>query len=331
MPRRTAPVVPVDLPVLEPMLASLGTLPLPGDLDDRACEVKWDGQRVLAYLDGAGGLRLRSRTGNDITARYPELGVLVDLLPGQDLILDGEIVALDEQGRPSFGRLQERMTLRGTGEIRATMQGVPATLMLFDLLWLRGVQITGLPYAERCALLGELGIRDHHVHVPPGWPGGAAAEALAWTSAMGMEGVVLKRLDAPYRPGARSGDWVKIKHIRSLDVVIGGWVPGGPRGTMVKSLLLGVPDSVGLRYVGAVAGGLSQSERRALAALLNRLTSRTSPFSGTPTGLERGEPLRFVRPDLRGEVEFLEITTAGHLRNPVWKGLRGEQADEPTF
>ena len=329
MPRSDAVKAPVDLPVLDPMLATAGTLPR--DRDQWALECKWDGMRTLAYLDGAGGLRLVTRNGNDATDRYPELGVLPELLPGRDLILDGEIVAFDPSGRPSFGQLQERMTLRKPAAIKSAMHEIPVTLMVFDLLWQDGVRTTDLPYAGRGTLLDSLDLRSRHVHVPPGWPGDAADEALAWTEAMGLEGVIAKRLNSRYRPGVRSREWIKIKHVHSLDVVVGAWVPGGPDGDMVKALLVGVPGKGGLRYRGAVGTGFSQAERRALAAVLRRLDARTSPFTDPLDGLDRGELVRWVRPELTGEVEFAELTDRGRLRQPVWKGLRGHLQDEPPW
>ena len=324
MPGRpgSAAPTPVELPVLEPMLASPGTMP--SDPDEWLFEVKWDGMRLLSSHDGAGGLRLLSRNGNSATERFPELGELARLLPGRDLILDGEAIAPDDQGRPSFGRLQQRMTLRGAPAIRRATYTVPVSLMVFDLLWLDGASLVDLPYAERRALLEELDLGGAHVHVPPAWPGSMAAEAARWTRERGMEGLVAKRLGSRYRPGVRSPEWVKIKYARALDVVVGGWVPGGPRGTAVKSLLVGVVDPSGLRYVGAVGTGFAEAERRALAGLLHGLECPVSPFSGPPAGLDRGESVRFVRPDLQAEVGYAEFTDRGLLRQPVWRGLRGD-------
>lgn len=323
--RASAPA-PTGLPALRPMLASSG--PMPGTPTDWAFEVKWDGMRVLCYLDGTGAVRLRSRTGNDATARYPELESLGELLPHQ-AILDAEVIAADAAGRPSFSRLQQRMTLRSPAQIKTASISVPVTLMVFDVLWLRGTDTTRLPYTERRALLDGLELHGEHVLGPPAWPGSAVAEARAWTREHGLEGIIGKRLDSPYRPGQRSRDWVKLKNVRSADVFVGAWVPGDATGAEVKSLLVGLPAAGGLRYAGAVGTGFSQTERRALADVLRRLTARTPPFADGIAGIDRGEPVRFVRPVLRGEVEYLETTVRGHLRQPVWKGLRGPRRDEP--
>ncbi|QMU77410.1 hypothetical protein GXW83_18615 [Streptacidiphilus sp. PB12-B1b] len=323
---RASTPAPTGLPALHPMLASTG--PMPGTPADWAFEVKWDGMRVLCYLDGAGGLRLQSRAGNDATARYPELESLVGLLP-QDAVLDGEVIAADAHGRPSFSRLQQRMTLRSPIQIKTASVSVPVTLLVFDVLWLGGTATTDLAYTGRRHLLEALELHGDHVLVPPAWPGEAVEEARQWTREHGLEGMIAKRLDSPYRPGKRTRDWVKLKNVRTADVFVGAWVPADARATSVKALLVGIAGAGGLRYAGAVGTGFSQAERTALAEVLRRLDSRTAPFADGIAGIDRGEPVRFVRPVLHGEVEFLETTVHGHLRQPVWKGLRGARQDEP--
>jgi bifunctional non-homologous end joining protein LigD len=310
-------------PQLKPMLATPG--PLPTSTRDFALEVKWDGMRVLARLDGAGGLRLLSRNGNQATARYPELAELAALLPGREAVLDGEVIATDEAGRPSFGALQERMPLHRPTEIAAAVRRRPVTLMLFDVLWLDGRSLLAQPYQQRRAALESLPAAGRRVVVPPAWSGAAAAQALAWTRAEGLEGVIAKRLGSHYRPGARSRDWIKIKHVRSIEVVVGGWVARDPGGRTLKSLLLGLPGPAGLAYVGAVGTGFAEAERQRLAALLHGLATTDSPFTGPVDDIDRGQPPRFVRPELTAEVDYAGFGSAGSLRQPVWKGLRGEQ------
>ena len=308
------------LPVVQPMLASAGTPPTRPR--EWAYEIKWDGARVLSYLDGA-GLRLLTRGGNDATARYPELGELKQLLGVRAAILDGEVIATDASGRPSFSRLQQRLGLTRPQAIRTGTAQVPVTLMLFDLLWLDDRATTALPYRERRALLESLPLAGARIVVPPAWPGTAAADAVEWTRAQGLEGVIAKRLSSIYTTG-RSRDWLKLKNVNSLDVTIVGWVPTG---STVKALLLGVPDDGGWRYVGAVGTGFSDAQRKELAALLERVASTLSPLTGGPAP-DRGQPVRWARPLLRGEVEYLEYTGAGGvLRHPVWKGLRGPLGD----
>jgi bifunctional non-homologous end joining protein LigD len=306
----------IRLPLVQPMLASAGK---PPDRPEQwAYEIKYDGSRIVSYLDGS-GLRLLTRGGNDVTARYPELGELKELLGGRAAILDGEVIATDAAGRPSFSRLQQRMMLTRPAAIRTGAAKVPVTLMVFDCLWLDTRSTTGLTYRGRRELLESLPLDGARVVVPPAWPGTAANEALEWTRDQGLEGCIAKRLASTYTSG-RSSDWRKLKHVRSLDVVVCGWVPTG---STVKALLLGVPDGGGLRYVGAVGTGLSDAERRALAGLLERLAAPASPLTSGPAP-DRGQPIRWVRPVVRGEVEYLEYTSSQLLRHPVWKGLRGE-------
>lgn len=310
------------------MLATQGRIPR--DQARWAFEVKWDGMRVLARMPGDGGLDLRSRGGRDATARYPELSVLPGLLPGVDAILDGEAVALDSRGRPSFSRLQERMPLSDPSAIRAAARAFPVSLMLFDVLWLAGEDVTGLPYTARRALLERLGLDSGPVSVPPAWHGDGET-ALAWTREMDLEGVLAKRLDSRYVPGARSRDWIKIKHQLTVDVTIGGWVPARPREESLKSLLVGVPEGVGLRYCGSVGTGFSMAERRRLAAVLAGLETEAAPFIDAGRAADRPDPVRWARPVLTGEVEFRAWTNAGLLREPVWRGLRGDAAERAPF
>lgn len=319
MAARAAPAV---LPVFAPMLATLGTA-LPPDQSAWAFEVKWDGMRTLAYLPGDGGLRLVTRRGIDVTARYPELAGLPRLLPGTDAVLDGEIVAFDREGRPSFARLQERMPLESRSAIRAGALTTPVALMVFDLLWARGERLTPLPYTARRRRLEELEIEAERVSVPPAWEG-EGETAAEWTAGMGLEGVMAKRLASPYRPGERSRDWVKIKHRLFVDVRVGGWIPAGPRGTALKSVLVGVDEPAGLRYCGAVGSGFTQDGRRRLVRTLEGIAAPAPPFANAREAASRTGPVRWVRPVLAAEVECRGWTSGGLLWQPVWRGLRDE-------
>lgn len=312
------------------MLAVSGTLPV--RQADWGYEVKWDGMRTLAYLPGhpdaagpAGTPLLRSRSGRDVSAQYPELEVLATLLPpGTDAVLDGEIVVLGEDGTPSFGLLQERMNLTRPAVVRRLAEARPVTLMVFDLLWCGGERLTARPYRERRARLAELGFAHPRVQAPPHWEG-AGTTAWQWTRRAGLEGVMAKRLSSPYRPGVRSRDWVKVKHLRTVDVVIGGWVPEGPRAVFCQSLLLGLPEEDGgLRYVGRVGTGFTERDRRHLADLLRPLRRPAPVFSGGRSRLRAEAPqlVRWVCPVLGCEVAYTAMTDAGHLRHPVWRGLR---------
>lgn len=321
----------MPLPSLRPMLAVAGALP-PVEAD-WAYEVKWDGMRVLAYLPGDGSVRLESRQGRDVTAQYPELAVLPQAVPeGTDAILDAEIVAMGADGRPSFAGLQERMSLYRPSAVRAAAAAAPVTAIVFDLLWLCGREVTHLPYTARRELLAGLGIAHPRVAVPENWVG-TGSVAFAWTRSAGLEGLIAKRLDSRYRPGARSRDWIKIKHLRTADVAIGGWVPDGPHATACQALLIGTPDPTGLRYAGRVGTGFTERDRRTMAGLLRPLTQGTQPFTANLDALreEAGRAVLWVRPVLQGEVEYLERTAGGRLRQPVWRGLRGEASEQAPY
>lgn len=315
----------VRLPLLAPMLAT----PVPGPPTESgwAFEVKWDGVRTLAYLDGTGALRLRARSGTEITARYPELSDLPGHLPpGTDTILDGEITALGPDGRPDFRRLQDRMHLTAPYAIAAAAGRVPVTLVLFDLLWHQGRSLVALPYTQRRDLLDELGLAGEHVRTPPVWRD-AGEQAMDWTRQMRLEGIVAKRLASPYRPGRRTPEWVKVRHTANVDVVIGGWVPSEADPEAVASVLVGVPEGGGpqLRYVGHVGTGLTQRERRWLAHEVREVAADASPFANNRDIPYRSTPTRWTRPVLRAEIEYLNWTPAGRLRHPIWHGLRGAE------
>jgi bifunctional non-homologous end joining protein LigD len=303
---------------VEPMLAKLATLP--ADESQWAFEVKWDGVRAIAHSE-PGRLRLLSRNGNDVTAGYSELRALNRALGSHRAILDGEIVAFDGDGKPSFQLLQTRMHVRGETAVRRHAGSTPVTYMLFDLLWLDGHSLMGLPYAERRARLEALELDDVRWRVPESFVGHGSA-LLAATREQGLEGVIGKRLDSRYVSG-RHGAWSKIKNWGRQEAVIGGWTTGrGGRTGRIGALLLGIyDDDETLRYVGRVGTGFDTRELERLAALLEPLDRPTTPFSGRqpPKGSH------FVQPELVCEVEFSEWTHTGTLRQPSYKGLRDDK------
>jgi bifunctional non-homologous end joining protein LigD len=189
-----------------PMLAKIADLP--SDPERWAFEVKWDGVRALAYSE-PGRLRFEARTGNDITKRYPELHRLNRALSSHSAILDGEIVAFDETGRPSFGRLQHRMHIASEAQAKRLSKDSPVVYVIFDVLWLDGHSVMGLPYTDRRELLGRLDLKGTNWQVPDHVVGDGADLQEA-TRAQGLEGIVAKRLDSPYEPGRRSVCWRKI-------------------------------------------------------------------------------------------------------------------------
>ncbi|MEU3136368.1 non-homologous end-joining DNA ligase [Streptomyces sp. NPDC006854] len=310
------------------MLATPGPLPPAAAENQYAFEVKQDGQRAMIYLTGDGTIRVRARQGTDITAAYPELLPLADAFGAHSAVLDGEIVALDEQGRSDFERLQQRMGLADSPAKAARMATrVPARLMLFDAVYLDGRLLTGLPYTERRQLLEGLGLAG------PAWSTPAAITghgAQAWEMAReaGLEGLIAKRLTSRYEPGARSKSWVKIKVHRIADVVIGGWVPGHGRLTgLPGAVLVGERHDGLLHYAGSVGTGWSHTERARLAELLHVAATDACPFAQVPpvTGA------RWVLPRLVGEVRYTSRTRAGRLRHPSWHRLRPDLAqDDPT-
>jgi len=302
---------------IEPMKARLGKLPA----DDAAYgfEVKWDGVRALARI-GDGAVALLGRNGTDYTARYPELAGLGTALGPASAILDGEIVAFDADGRPSFERLQGRIHLSGDRAAHAA-PATPAAYVAFDLLWLDGHDTTALPYRDRRRLLAELELAGPSWQTPAHREGGGA-ELLAATADQRLEGIVAKRLDSVYEAGRRSGAWIKVKHVLRQEVVVGGHSPGeGARAASLGALVVGVYDGEELRYVGKVGSGFTGATLELLSRELATLRRATSPFTGRqpPRGTVFAEPL------LVAEVEFREWTRSGTLRAPVFKGLRDDK------
>jgi bifunctional non-homologous end joining protein LigD len=315
----------MDLPRIAPMLATSGKLPAAREESNWAFEMKWDGVRAIAYVEG-GSLRLRSRSDRDVTESYPELAGLVEALSGRPVVLDGEIVAFDESGRPSFGALQPRMNLRDARRVHALASEAPVAYLIFDLLYEQRRSLLSTPYVERREALGTLGLQDRRWQCPPAFEGDAAA-AMAASRDAGFEGVVAKRAASAYRPGQRSADWRKVKHERTQEVVVLGWEPGeGRRGGGIGALVLGVPDDAGgLRYAGQVGTGFSQA---ALADLGHRLR----PLERASAPLQKALPakdaagVRWVEPELVAEVRFGEWTRDGRLRHPVWLRLRPDKS-----
>ena len=323
-PAATAPVAEKMPALVRPMLATLSHLP---DNDDAyAFETKFDGVRAIAYVH-KGQLRLLTRNDADVTASYPELEGLATALGKVDAILDGEIVALDRTGRVSFEALQPRMHLRDTRQVHKLAEQSPVSYRIFDLLHLDGHATTALPYTQRRELLQSLDLNGPQWTTPP-YQRGGGAQALARAVKEQTEGIVAKRLDSVYLPGKRSPAWLKVKNIRTQEVVVGGWRPGqGARADTIGSLLLGIPGEGGLTYVGQVGTGFTREMLAELQRQFAGRTRSTSPFAGALPGREVKDA-HWVTPRLVGEVAFTEWTRDGRLRHPAWRGTRPDKAAE---
>jgi len=303
-----------------------GTGDLPCSLDGWTLEPKWDGVRAMTVCH-RGRVSITSRLGNDVTAAYPELAGLAERL-GTSMVLDGEIVTMDDAGRPSFERLQRRMHARHPApELTAE---VPVHLVAFDLLWLDGELLVPLAQAVRRQRLEALA---EAVTVTPVLTADDGPDALlADCRSIGLEGFVAKRQDAPYTPGRRSPCWLKVKATSRRELVVGGWAPGeGSRSGRIGSLAVGWvdplhstawPDGRCLRWAGQVGSGLSDALLTQLQPVMDRFAVRAGPFLDAP----RAPKVRWVQPLLVVEVAYREVTAAGTLRFPVLKGLRTDLA-----
>lgn len=311
--------------VYSPMLSETGSPGLARGYD--WAEIKWDGVRAIGtWADGR--LTLRARSGTDITARYPELTADgAPHLPASDAVIDGEIVAFDAQGRPSFTRLQNRMHLTRGREIEREVVRTPVVYLLFDLMRLDGHDLTRMPLRQRRELLEQLASDlDAPVQVPPVFDDLDAA--MEMSGRYGLEGVVAKDPGSPYRPGARSSSWLKLKHTRTQEVVVVGIRPGqGNRREGIGSLLLAVPDDDGaLRYVGRVGTGFTDRMLSDLRARLEPLRTGSPGLDGVPA--PDASDAEWVRPELVGEVEFANWSPSGILRHSRWRGLRPDKSPE---
>jgi bifunctional non-homologous end joining protein LigD len=304
-----------------PMMARLDDLPR--DQDRWSFEVKWDGVRAIAYAQ-PGRLRLESRNLNEVTDAYPEVRGILDDLGMQEAVLDGEIVTFDEQGRPSFERLQRRMHVTSPTAVRRLMSSHPVVYAIFDLLYLDGHSLLDTPYHERRARLEELNLGGPAWRVPAAHAGDGKA-LLEATRKQGLEGIVAKRPDSCYEPGRRSGAWLKIKHTFRQELVIGGWIPGeGRRAERIGALLMGYYRDGQFVFAGRVGTGFTERSLTELQKRLGDYRRDSSPFAAGTPSFPRGT--MFVEPCLVAEIEFREWTMEGVMRAPSFKGLREDKA-----
>jgi bifunctional non-homologous end joining protein LigD len=304
------------------MLAKMGAIP---EGDEWAYEIKWDGVRALGYAED-GSWRMTNRRGDQIADRYPELQPLGEALAGRSAVLDGEVVALGEDGTPSFQLIQRRMGPASPQSVAQRVAHTPVHYFAFDLLHLDGESTRDLPYVERRALLDGLDLNGGCWQAPRSHDG-PGADLFEAAGRQGLEGVVAKRRESPYRPGKRSGEWVKARVWKRQEFVIGGHIPGeGRREAVVGSLLVGYHDPEGkLTYAGRVGSGLNAEHLSYYTAELAKRRRPDTPFDiGGPTG-PKAKLAVFCEPELVCEVAWSEWTNQGTLRQPSFKGVRDDK------
>jgi bifunctional non-homologous end joining protein LigD len=283
-----------------PMKATLGSLPASDD--GWAYEIKWDGHRTLGHVS-SGVTRLQTTSGHDSSERWPEVMAIGGSVNASSAILDGEMLVIGEDGRPSFDLVQRRDPTKH-----------PAMFQAFDVLSIDGTDTIELPYVDRRTLLSQLLDPGDHWTIPAHHVGGGT-ELLAATVDQQLEGLIAKRLDSTYRPGSRSKDWLKIKNRIRTEVVIGGFTAGtGARSATFGALLVGVPEDDRLRFAGGVGTGFTQNMLEQLLQRLRPLTTAACPFDPAPSaGIDR--TATWVRPELAAVVEIAEFTNDGHVRH----------------
>ena len=297
------------------MLARLTRHPF--DSPNHLFELKWDGIRALAFVDG-GTLRLQGRNLQDLTPEFPELRGLPGLVKANGTVLDGELVCFDREGHPSLARMQERLRRQARGRA----QGPRVNFVAFDLLYLNGASVLEEPLGHRKNLL-------HDILEPSG-----VAQACQFierdgraffqaTCDLGLEGVMAKDKDSHYLAGKRSTGWLKVKRVRECEFVIGGYTFGGNQGEPFSSLLLGLYDDTRrLVFLGQVGTGFSRGEARQIHADLQRLHTSDSPFLDPP---DLQKFIYWCRPELVCRVEYGEFSTRGRLHYAVYQTLRDDK------
>jgi DNA ligase D-like protein (predicted ligase)/DNA ligase D-like protein (predicted polymerase)/DNA ligase D-like protein (predicted 3'-phosphoesterase) len=295
---------------LPPMLATHGPV-AKLTASQWAFEAKWDGYRLLVDADH-GEIRLRSRSGRDITKEFPQLRSIAVDLADHHAVLDGEVVALDASGVPRFSEMQNRA--------RATR----IEFWAFDLLYLDGRSLFRARYRDRRQLLETLAAGADSLTVPEQLSGDGE-QALEYSRKHQWEGVIAKKRDSTYQPGRRSASWIKDKYWNTQEIVIGGWRAGeGGRSSGIGSLLMGIPAADGLRFTGRVGTGFTERDLANLKKALAPLHTDESPFDAR-LSTQDAKGVTFVKPTLVGEVRYSEWTSDGRLRQPSWRGLRPDK------
>ena len=303
---------------IAPMKAALGLLPTdPG----WTFEIKWDGMRAIACLDSSDPARARLWSGNqiDITHRFPELAELGQSMGGARAVIDGELVALADNGRPSFGRMQSRMHLDRVADARERAAEVPVTYMVFDLLLLDNNDLTSLPLSVRRSALDELFRPGPHWQLSAMHDDGPALNEAVHE--MELEGLMAKRLDSQYLPGKRTTAWRKVKRRVEQNFVVGGWAEGeGGRRGRIGGLLIGGYRDGALEYAGRVGSGLRDDEIRVLSRTFAELARDSSPFAAGSVPRIDARAAHWVEPRIVIAVAFAEWTNEGRVRHPAYQG-----------
>ena len=319
---RLAPAGPAEaIPkALKPMLAELGDGPRSDP--DWLYEPKLDGYRVIAFIQGP-TVTLQSRRGIDLTPFFPEVVADLAAQAVDRMVLDGEIIALGPDGRPSFNALQNRAQLKTPKEIADAQRTTPVVLVCFDLLHFAGLNLRAAPYIDRRRYLSQCLLPATHiqlVHVAED-----AQKLYAAALGSGFEGIVAKRRNAAYEPGRRSPSWLKIKAEQTAEFVVGGYTKGKGAREPLGALLLGYWEGKELRYAGHVGSGLTDEVIADLRRRSTQLARKSPPFSQKPP-LHR--PTTWLEPEVVIEVNFSEWTPDGLLRAPVFVRIRDDIAPQ---
>jgi bifunctional non-homologous end joining protein LigD len=322
---------------LEPMKAVLASH-VPADASGWAFEIKWDGIRTLAFNDGRGpphGFRLMSRNALDVTFRYPELWDLGRALGKRKAILDGEIIAIDAQGNPSFPELQKRMNVTTKVAVERAAREVPVTFVLFDVLFLDGRDLTGLPWEERRERLeGLADLLTPGYRLSPVRTGGKreGKEMLEAAREKELEGIMAKKMDSVYEVGRRSESWLKVKLVQRQELVVGGWVPevskdGKVRADHVGAVLLGYYDKGGtFHYAGAVGTGFDNRSSMEMVKRLRGLKTGEMPFAEDTEMRRFRAEVQWVRPEVVVEAEYRRWPAGGRMQQAAFKGVREDKS-----
>jgi len=301
---------------LAPMLAEIGDAPF--RKPDWMWEPKLDGYRVLAFLED-GKVTLRSRRGLDLTAAFPRLAAETGKQAAESMILDGEIVALDASGKPSFNALQNRVQLKAARDIAAADRDVPAVYFCFDLLYFAGIDLRDRPYRDRRRYLAQALLPSPLVQLVHATEDAEALQKAAIAS--GFEGIVGKRKDSRYEAGRRSAQWLKVKPTRTEEFLVGGYTKGKGSREPLGALLVGYRGDGKLHYASHVGSGFDERTLKTVKQRLEPLARKTNPFAEKP---ERNAPTTWVEPEVVAEVKFHSWTEDGRLRAPVFLRLRDD-------